>query len=205
MISDKKHWYDGWFYETFVDLMLEQIRTTIFQLVERKSSVIDVGCGTGALVFKLADKCENLVGIDLSKTMIKRALERKKENHSSNIEFLHSNASQLSKVVDRKFDYAIMALTLHEMPARDRIKVLSEVKTITNKIIIADFDVPRPRNPAMLGTYLVEYLAGRDHFKNYKSFIASGGLQPLLDETGLKIEKRFFGLMRAFKIVEVSW
>ena len=98
-----------------------------------------------------------------------------------------------------------MALTLHEMPARDRIKVLSEVKTITNKIIIADFDVPRPRNPAMLGTYLVEYLAGRDHFKNYKSFIASGGLHPLLDETGLKIEKRFFGLMRAFKIVEVSW
>ena len=70
---DKKHWYDGWFYAEFVVPWEKEIGEIISNFIENESTVIDIGCGTGAIVFRLAEKCKRVIGIELSLKMIQYA------------------------------------------------------------------------------------------------------------------------------------
>lgn len=66
MTENKYHWYDGWFYDTFIAPNQDKLFSQIKELIESDSTIIDIGCGTGRLEFTLADKCKSVLGIDLS-------------------------------------------------------------------------------------------------------------------------------------------
>ena len=51
MTENKNHWYDGWFYDTIIAPNQDKLFGQIEKLIEPKSSIIDVGCGTGRLAF----------------------------------------------------------------------------------------------------------------------------------------------------------
>lgn len=72
MTENKNHWYDGWFYDTIIAPNQDKLFSQIEKLIEPKSSIIDVGCGTGRLAFRLSAKCRSILGIDLSKRNINR-------------------------------------------------------------------------------------------------------------------------------------
>ena len=56
------NFYDGWLYHLFVDPVLRRVRRLVRDQVTAGSSLIDIGCGTGELLFSLADRCSELVG-----------------------------------------------------------------------------------------------------------------------------------------------
>ncbi len=202
---DKKHWYDGWFYAKFIDPWVSEVREAICDFIEADSCVIDIGSGTGALAFQLAERCRYVAGIDLSSEMVEFASRRKEQGGFLNVEFFHLDAAGLSEIAKQRFDCAVISLMLHEISAPDRVSVINEAKHIAGEIVIADLNVPQPRGLRGIWNMAPEFLAGADHFRNAVSFILNGGIQPLLDRKAFRIENELVDRIRKYKVVRVSF
>jgi SAM-dependent methyltransferase len=70
-------WYDGFLYEKLIAPQSERLQTFLTVFAKKGGTALEVGCGVGALSFKLAAKCSKVVGVDISQRMISYA-ERKK-------------------------------------------------------------------------------------------------------------------------------
>ncbi|KYC45353.1 MAG: ubiquinone/menaquinone biosynthesis methyltransferase [Candidatus Methanofastidiosum methylothiophilum] len=187
--EDKKHWYDGKLYNYFIDPATEETRRIISSLIEDNSNVIDIGCGTGSLALFLSKKCNNVLGLELSKKMVSYANSIKQERKIINVHFLHGTAENVSQLTNERFDYAIFSLSLHEMKSETRIKALEEIKKIANSIIIYDYLVKKNTSFKGVLNSTIEFLAGKDHFENYKSFQKENGIFGLLEKNGFMVEK----------------
>lgn len=188
MSLDKNHYYDGKLYDWLFCSALTGVRRQIIRNVEPNSKVLDIACGTGALVFELAGKCQKVVGVELSSKMVAYASQKKVAKGVGNVEFIHADATNLPQFRDGEFDYATISMALHEMPPDIRKQILSEAKRVANKLVVADFTVPQPLNFAGIRSRIVEFLAGIDHFKGFLHFQRNGGLESLLEELDLSIE-----------------
>jgi len=187
MVENKTHWYDGWFYDKVVAPNQDKLFTQIRELVDPESKVLDVGCGTGRLEFSLAARCKSVMGIDLSERNIERAQLNLKQQPNGKISFKHTTVGDL--IIDGQscFDFAILTFVIHEVNKDMRIDLLKEISTIADKIIIGDYLVPRPKGMGSLLTEAIEFIAGKDHYRAYKSYIADGGIKYLTEKAGLKI------------------
>lgn len=189
MQLDKFHYYDGKLYEKISDPMLEKIRKIISRQIKSDSSVIDLGCGTGALAFELSKPCKSVVGVELSSRMIIYAEKKKKLKNIKNVSFIHNNATNLSQFKKHQFDYAVISMVLHEASPKLRYSLVNEAKRIAKKIIIADYSTPQPFNLEGFFIFIIEFLAGIDHFKGFRSFQKNNGIDPILSDCNLSIEK----------------
>ena len=187
MTIDKNHWYDGWFYDKIIapnqDKLFEQIKNYI----DADSVLIDVGCGTGRLAFTFADKCKSVLGIDLSKPNIDRAIRTLNKRNRANISFFHGNVNELNHNGKKHFDYAVLTYVIHEVNEDERTSLLKDIIQIANKLIIADYVVPKPQGFEGWLSCAIEFMAGEEHYKNYKSYMQNGGIYDLAEKAGLKI------------------
>ncbi|MHB1687002.1 MAG: class I SAM-dependent methyltransferase [Ignavibacteriaceae bacterium] len=186
-MNDKKHWYDGKFYDKIIAPNQDKMFSIIKNLIDEQSSVIDVGCGTGRLCFQLADKCSQVAGVDLSSKNISVANKRLSEKNFANVSFIHANAAELKGRFNKIFDYSIITYALHEMPPEERVAVINQLKILSDKIIIGEYAVQKVSRLWNVVNELVEFSAGKDHYKNYKLFLRSGGVNSLVKQCGLKI------------------
>ncbi len=184
-MNDKKHWYDGLIYDKFIAPNQDRMFSIIKKLLPEESSVLDVGCGTGRLSFQLAGHCKKIVGVDLSSKNIGIAKKKLNKMNHSNLSFIHSNGSTFTG--DTPFDYAILTYVIHEMPEQERIQLLSQLKANVKNIIIGDYLTPTPKTFWGGANVVVEYLAGKDHYKNFKNYVKNGGLHYLAEQTKLEI------------------
>ncbi len=189
-MEDKKHWYDGFFYDRIVAPHQDLIFRMFKALIPKDSSLLDVGCGTGRLEFQLASHCSEAVGLDLSSLNIKYANNHLKEFGFENVSFIHGSVLRLEELTDKHFDFALTSYVLHEMPPEMRIAALKKMKEFADKIIIGDYRVPQTKGFWKYGVTLVEFSAGPDHFKNFRHFIRTGGVENLAKEAKLTITKR---------------
>lgn len=79
----------------------------------RGKTILDFGCGTGIFTF-LLEKYEpsKIVGIDLSEEMLKIAVAKGRERHSS-AQFLPGDAGRLASYFDEGFDLVFSSTTTH--------------------------------------------------------------------------------------------
>lgn len=188
MNKNKNHWYDGWIYDKFIAPNQDKMFGEIKKFIQPDSTVIDVGCGTGRFSFSIADKVNKVVGIDLSEKNISTAKRTLERNSNSKISFLHTSLSELI-AKNQHFDYAVMTYVIHEVEPEERINLLKEMSLIADKIIIGDYLVPVRTGFWSVLNELVEYFAGEDHYRNFKSFVADNGLTNLAGKAGLNIIK----------------
>jgi SAM-dependent methyltransferase len=187
MTKNKHHWYDGWFYDTLIAPNQDRLFAQIKNLVDPQSNIIDVGCGTGRLEFTLADKCKSVLGIDLSESNIVRANKMLLQHPNPKISFKHRNLSEIISEGQVHFDFAILTYVIHEIDEAERISLLAELASVTDKIIIGDYLVPRPRVFGSIFTEVIEFIAGAEHYRNFKSYVANGGIYYLANQAGLNI------------------
>ena len=154
-------------------------------------SVLDVGCGTG-IHLELYQKAGcNVFGIDQSPAMLQVARNRLGEAAN-----LYGGDASNMPYPDSEFDLVMMTTVLHEMPAEVRSAVITEEKRVLKeegRILLIDFH-PGPIQPlkgwlSKSIITLAEISGGREHFKNYRHFIANKGLPALISAQGLSVDK----------------
>jgi ubiquinone/menaquinone biosynthesis C-methylase UbiE len=178
-------------YDPVIEPLVRSLRMAGIALFPPRKgiSVLDVGCGTGmhlSLYKKVGCKT---FGIDLSPAMLSVARGR--------LERLTLGDGSRMPYSDQSFDLVTAMLMFHEMDPALRAPVLSDAKRITKesgRLLIIDYH-PGPVarlegwvHKAVITT--MENLAGRAHSRNYRNFMASGGLSPLIAQIGLLVDKK---------------
>ncbi len=187
--NQKDHFYQGWLYHFLVDPLLRRVHRLVRSQVKPGCTLIDIGCGTGELLFSLADMGSELVGVETSERMWSFANRRAQRRGLNNVQILLGDGVKLENFSAGFFDYATACMVLHEMDASQRLPVLREMQRLAPNVILVDYRVPPPTNPTVTMCRLIERLAGRRHFRNYTSFINNGGLLPLYETLGLSVQR----------------
>lgn len=186
MSTEKSLFYYGSIYHSLFDPQIAEARQVTLDYIKEESSVLDIACGTGQLCFALREhkRC-NVIGLDLSLRMLKFA---RRHNPYQNITFIHGDATNLETFSDCSFDYATMLMFMHELLRTQQLCVLKEALRVADKVIIIDAVTPLPKNAGGIGIRIVEKTFGHDHNPNFKSFIATGGIRGIIEESGLPIQ-----------------
>jgi ubiquinone/menaquinone biosynthesis C-methylase UbiE len=194
----------GTFYSTILDPILAPMRKRVNKEIFPGKKIIDIACGTGAQVFELSEIASEIVGVDLSESMIIHAQGSVRKKNIQNAAFFVCDATNLSMFNKNSFDIAIMSMALHQFDPAFHSTVLGEMKRVANEIIIVDYAVPLPKNYAGLGSRIAEFLAGGEHNRNFKKYYQLDGLNNILPANGLKIEKSVLFGKGAFQLVICS-
>lgn len=137
--------------------------TEIIEKVKNKmnlssfETIIDVGCGTGALCSVLNEKGMNVTGVDPAIKMLNIAMS-KPEN--KDIKFIQGNALEGLSFQDKSFDIAISSYVAHGLEAEDRKRLYAEMSRVARQYaIIYDYN-----NNRSFFTSIIEWLEGGDYF-----------------------------------------
>lgn len=97
--------------------------------INKGETVLDIGCGNGALALDLSKKAKEVFAIDINKKNISKA----KEDYSApNIRYIVGDA--IIYDFNKKFDAVILSNVLEHI--QDRIEFLKRVKSLAPKILI---------------------------------------------------------------------
>jgi SAM-dependent methyltransferase len=174
-------------YRSLIDPLLSSVRYGVLCNITPGETVIDIACGNGTLAFEIAGIAKDVTAIDLDDEMIAYALKRKTRLTTTNITFTTADASDLSGFAGRQFATAVTTMAIHQFDPVVAQKVLSEMKRVAHRVIIADYNIPLPGNLAGLMASGMERLAGGDHYRNFRNFRAKGGLSHFTGSAGLTL------------------
>lgn len=188
MAIDRSLFHYGTLYHRLLDPLILPARNMIIDRIPENSSVIDIGCGTGALCLDLRreKKCP-VVGIDLSRKMLDFAQSR---NTYDDVLFQHLDASDLSEFSEGSFEYAIIMNVIHEMDPELQIKVVVEACRVAKNVMIYDSNVPLPWNLTGIMKRAIEVTFGFDHYPQFQKFIDQSGIVGILAASGLSSQVR---------------
>lgn len=121
------------------------------------NTVIDIGCGTGALCSVLYEKGLKVTGIDPADKMLRIA---KRQNENINITFQNANVLDKLPFEDKSYDISFASYVAHGLQKHERKLMYAEMSRITkSKVIIHDYNQKRT-----LMTSFIEWLEHGDYF-----------------------------------------
>jgi SAM-dependent methyltransferase len=183
--KDKSLFYYGGLYNRLFDPLIKHARAAIIDRVAADTSVLDIGCGTGLLCFDLRrEKNCRVVGIDLSRKMLDFG---RSNNPFDDIEFLHQDATNMKDLHDNSFDYVVVLNVIHELKLDKQLKLLKESLRVGDKVILFDSTGPLPWNVVGVVKRFIEIFFGFDHYPQFRSYTSSGGIDGILDASGLTL------------------
>lgn len=144
------------------NIVLDKIKNTLD--LSKYNSIIDIGCGTGALCSVLNNKGLKVTGIDASLNMLNIG-QKKKENNS--ITFIEGSILNKTPYEDDTFDISIACHVTHGINKHERKKMYIEMKRITKELIII-YDYNEKRN---IFVSIIEWFEGGDYFNFIKTVI----------------------------------
>ncbi len=122
--------------------------------LDRPASVLDVGCGTGALTRQVYDALPvsphlRVCGVDAAEAMI--AVANRKAGPRPGLEFAAALAEELP-FPDASFDRALSTFFFHHLPYDLKVKSLAELWRVLRpggQAVILDVDIPYTRFGAL--------------------------------------------------------
>jgi len=190
----QEYQYSAKFYDPLLFPFIRPIRNKVIALIQqyRYRSILDVCCGTGDQLKLLKQHGFDGEGIDLSDAMLSVALQGE---HKADC--IRQDATQMH-YEDAKFDLAMTAFSLHEKSHTSARKIVEEMGRVTSEggdILIVDYELSEKTSIlSKILIYFIEWLAGGEHYRNFKSYINEGGLPELLSGITLtEVERYYFG------------
>ncbi len=186
--------YSAKIYDRLLGPFIRPIRSRVLALVKKYKyrSILDVCCGTGDQLKLLGKHGFNAEGIDLSDAMLKVA-----QQGAQKADCVRQDATHMH-YEDKKFDLTMTAFALHEKDYTSARKIVEEMVRVTKQggdLLIVDYELSE--KTAVFSKwmiYFIEWIAGGDHYRNFKSYIKKGGLPDLLSGIELReVERHYFG------------
>jgi ubiquinone/menaquinone biosynthesis C-methylase UbiE len=199
-------------YDVAVEPFLRSARLLAVQMwpPNPEQSVLDIGCGTGSQLDLYRRIGCKIAGIDPSPAMVARA--RQKLGHEARVDL--GDASRLPHA-RHSFDLILMSMMLHELPEVTRCAVIAEAKRVLKAdgcILVLEYHPGPLRFPrgwlAKPLILIVERLAGLQHYRNYREFLAAGGMPGIALRNQLAVQAQAiikggnFGLFRLMQMVD---
>ncbi len=158
----------------------------------KNKRVLDIGCGTGAFLAYCARRGATAFGIDRSAAMLAKA--GKKIGAGAGLNYGDAARAPFRAGA---FDLIAVIMALHEMAPAARSAVIEEARrllTAEGHLLVIDYHGGALHSPIgkmfkLLG-FCAELAAGGEHFRNYRHFMSSGGLAPLIGTHRLRIVRR---------------
>ena len=142
-------------YKVTIDNIKDEINLSDYK------SIIDVGCGTGALCSVLDKEGLKVTGIDPAVRMLN--IGRKKEENKS-VDFVECSTCSTLPFEDKSFDLSIASYVAHGLEPKERKQLFFEMSRLTKHyVIIHDYNEQR----ALL-TNIIEWFEGGDYFNFIK-------------------------------------
>ncbi len=115
--------HGNWDLEKFFETGADEISGLMsaaekLDLPRQRQWALDFGCGVGRLTRALAPLFQNVVGIDISESMLRRAVAL---NPQKNCQFVHNDSDSLP-FPSEKFDLIYTALVLQHVPSQESIR-----------------------------------------------------------------------------------
>lgn len=181
-------------YDLIINPFLKTLRKKILDVINelQPDRIIDVCCGTGYQVKILNQHGFAAVGIDLSSEMLAVSRRGKKK-----AQCFKQDATALD-FSNESFDVVMITLALHEKDTRSRHKIVTEMDRIlkpNGHLLIADYWL-KSNSSLFAGKVInfVEFLAGGEHYENFRNYQNSGGLDELISDTKfISIRDYYFG------------
>lgn len=152
--------YEAW-YDTKLGNFVDEVETELaFSLFtpEPGTGVIDVGCGTGNFSIKLARKGLEVVGVDVSRPMLKKAREKvEKLDENLEISFQRMDAKDLD-FPEASFDNAFSMATIEFIPDEEKKEFVQEMLRIV-----------KPEGKVLIGTITADSEWGEMYKERAKS------------------------------------
>ena len=133
-------------YGLFYRMQKRQFQRIISQIasvldLSDSKSILDVGCGTGALCSVLSEKGFRVTGIDVADKMLRVARRQDKTNR---IQFITGSVLDGLPFEDQAFDISIASYVAHGLSPEERQKLYSEMRRETREcVIIHDYNAKR--------------------------------------------------------------
>ncbi len=185
---------------------LDKIYNRLTSYIKKGQKVLDLGCGTGALTLRAAQKGAKVKGIDINPQMLEIAQKRAiKKNLIQNIELCEMGVAELGSEELKSYDVVMSGLCFSELSEDELIYTLKEIKRILKPggfLLIAE--EVRPKNiskriinwlirfPLLIITYLITQTTTKT-VKNLPEIIEETGL--LIDSVRLSKMENFIDLV----------
>jgi demethylmenaquinone methyltransferase/2-methoxy-6-polyprenyl-1,4-benzoquinol methylase len=114
-------------------LTLGRLHTVYDRLVshiKKGDNILDIGCGTGALTIKAAQKGAHVKGIDVNPGMLEIAQKRVDELHLEHVEFCERGVAELGNENPASYDVVVSGLCFSELTEDELVYTLAQVKRI---------------------------------------------------------------------------
>lgn len=128
--------------------------------INPRDTILDIGCGNGALTFDVAKKAAEVVGIDLNEKNIEFAEEK---FSASNIKYIIGDA--LKNLPNKKFDVIILSNVLEHI--ENRVEFLNKIKNQGSKILIRIPMINRDWITLYKKELGLEWKSDKSHFTEY--------------------------------------
>lgn len=189
-------------YDPLLYLFINPIRKEVMNELQefKEHSIIDLCCGTGnQLKFLAKNDFKSLHCLDISSSMLDVA---KKGDY--NINYYNEDATS-TPFESESFDVAIISFAIHEKDRVTQEKFLEEAYRILKKgstLLIVDYDYDN-KTPEIVEGFItmIEKMAGKEHYNNYRNYVKNNGLLSLIDEDKFKLMKKN---RRSFNGVTIS-
>src|SRR5258708_8294872 len=106
-----------------------ELVTRLLERCNRRSCLLDLGCGTGKLLLQLAGHFEHAVGIDPEPDMLREGARAALERGINNVEWVSGSSDDLPELVSdcRRFDLVTIGTAFHYMEASATLGALKQI------------------------------------------------------------------------------
>lgn len=170
--------------------------------IQKRQKVLDVGCGTGALTLRAAQKGARVKGIDINPQMLEQARNKAKVRGLEPVtEFIEKGVSELDEEGTAAYDAVMSGLCFSELSEDEIHFALRQIKRILKEqglLLIADEVRPHGifrriihwviKVPLLIITYVLAQTSTR----------AVKNLPQRIDDMGFRIEKKRFNKLQDF-------
>jgi demethylmenaquinone methyltransferase/2-methoxy-6-polyprenyl-1,4-benzoquinol methylase len=125
---------------------VERVHALVAAAVGPGDSVLEIGCGTGAVTARLVERGARVTALDQSPAMLEQARARLASAPADSVTWMERTASEIDALSEGGFDAVVASLSLSEMSASERRFVLGEARRRLRPggaLVVADEVRPR--------------------------------------------------------------